>query len=70
MSGGLVQNIRRQTELMFVNAEIMLKTCDLGYILCGMPVWKHAYHMLHSCDQWFISPFEYEKGARIFTCPG
>jgi hypothetical protein len=26
-----------------------------------MPIWKHVYHMLHSCDQWFISPFEYSK---------
>ena len=46
---------------MFVNAGIMLKTCNLDFVLCDMPVWKHVYHMLHSCDQWFISPFEYEK---------
>lgn len=57
----LVKGIQKQTEVMFVNADIMLKTCDLGFILCDMPVWKHIYHMLHSCDQWFISPFEYEK---------
>lgn len=57
----LVANIKNQTEVMFVNADIMLKTCNLDYILCNMPVWKHVYHMLHSCDQWFISPFEYEK---------
>lgn len=23
---------------------------------CGMPVWKHIYHMLHSLDLWFINP--------------
>lgn len=23
---------------------------------CGMPLWKHIYHMLHSLDQWFINP--------------
>ena len=46
---------------MFVNAGIMLKTCNLDFVLCDMPVWKHVYHMLHSCEQWFISPFEYEK---------
>ena len=57
----LVTNIKNQTEVMFVNADIMLKTCNLDFILCEMPIWKHVYHMLHSCDQWFISPFEYDK---------
>ena len=23
---------------------------------CGMPLWKHIYHMLHSLDLWFINP--------------
>ena len=23
---------------------------------CGMPLWKHVYHMLHSLDLWFINP--------------
>lgn len=57
----LVMNIKKQTEVMFVNADIMLKTCNLDFVLCDMPIWKHVYHMLHSCDQWFISPFEYSK---------
>ena len=26
---------------------------------CGMPLWKHLYHMLHSLDQWFINPEVY-----------
>ena len=39
----------------------MLKTCDLDFVLCDMPVWKHVYHMLHSCDQWFINPFVYTE---------
>lgn len=46
---------------MFVNADIMLQTCDPDYILCDMPIWKHVYHMLHSCDQWFINPNEYTE---------
>lgn len=57
----LVENIRNQTSVLFVNADIMLRSCDLNLDLCGMPLWKHAYHMLHSCDQWYISPFEYDK---------
>ncbi len=23
---------------------------------CGMPLWKHIYHMLHSLDLWFVNP--------------
>lgn len=23
---------------------------------CGMPCWKHAYHMLHSLDLWYMNP--------------
>lgn len=23
---------------------------------CGMPCWKHVYHMLHSLDLWYINP--------------
>lgn len=23
---------------------------------CGMPCWKHIYHMLHSLDLWFMNP--------------
>lgn len=57
----LVNSIKKQTEVLFVNADIMLKTCDLDFVLCDMPVWKHVYHMLHSCDQWFINPFVYTE---------
>ena len=48
--------IKNHAEVMFRNAEIMLKTCDLDYILCDFPIWKHVYHMLRSWDQWFINP--------------
>ena len=23
---------------------------------CGMPLWKHIYHTLHSLDLWYINP--------------
>lgn len=25
-------------------------------LYCGMPCWKHIYHMLHSLDVWMINP--------------
>lgn len=68
MDNELVASIRKLTEIMFVNADIMLQTCDLNYILCDMPIWKHVYHMLHSCDQWFINPNEYTEPE--FHVPG
>lgn len=56
----LVNTIKLNTETIFTNANIMLQTCDMDYILCDMPLWKHCYHMLHSLDQWYINPKEYE----------
>lgn len=61
MKTELIQAVRLNTENLFQNASICLQTCDMDFILCGMPIWKHAYHMLHSCDQWFINPNEYKE---------
>ena len=60
MKYDLVNAIKLNTETMFINADIMLQTCDMDYVLCDMPIWKHCYHMLHSLDQWYINPKEYE----------
>ena len=30
---------------------------------CGMPLYKHVYHTLHSLDRWFINPALYEEPA-------
>ena len=59
MKYDLINVIKLNTEMIFVNADILLQTCDLDYILCDMPIWKHIYHMLHSLDQWYINPNEY-----------
>lgn len=61
MSRDLVLALRANTEAMLTNAAITLKTCDTDYILCGMPIWKHIYHMLHSCDRWYINPNDYTE---------
>lgn len=57
----LANAIQKQTEVLFVNADIMLRTCDPDFVLCDMPIWKHVYHMLHSCDRWFINPAHYAE---------
>ena len=28
---------------------------------CGMPLFKHVYHTLHSLDQWFVNPKAYAE---------
>ena len=61
MDSPLVSAVRKNTQLLFENADIMLQSCDLDDILCDFPVWKHVYHALHSCDQWFINPFDYDE---------
>ena len=59
MKFDLVNAIKSNTKTIFLNADILLQTCNLDYILCDMPIWKHVYHMLHSLDQWYINPQEY-----------
>lgn len=61
MNYELINSIKLNTEVLFTNANIMLQTCNLDFILCDMPIWKHIYHMLHSCDQWYINPSEYTE---------
>ena len=57
----LVETIKESTKVLFLNFETTLKTCDMDYVLCDMPIWKHCYHTLHSLDQWFINPYEYTE---------
>lgn len=68
MKNELVDAIKLNTETLFVNADIMLQTCNMDFVLCDMPVWKHAYHMLHSLDQWYINPNVYTEPD--FHVPG
>lgn len=28
---------------------------------CDMPLWKHAYHTIHSLDRWYINPEQYSE---------
>lgn len=61
MKRDLIESIKTTTEIMFHNFYVTLVTCDTDYILCDMPIWKHCYHTLHSCDQWYINPVKYEE---------
>ena len=47
--------------MLFHNFGIVMKTCNMDYILFGVPIWKHVYHTLHSMDKWFINPNMYEE---------
>lgn len=68
MSTELIEPIKKLTENLFTNAEIMLKTCDTDFILCDLPIWKHIYHTFHSLDQWYINPKIYTEPD--FHVPG
>ena len=61
MKRQLVNTIIEQTDIMFYNMDITLKTCNLNVIVCKMPIWKHLYHTLHSLDRWFINPEQYSE---------
>lgn len=56
--------IKEQTKILFYNIqETMNSVTDTQFneIICEWPLWKHFYHMLHSLDQWFINPFDYNE---------
>ena len=57
----LIKVISQQTELIFYNMQISMKTCDRNYLICGVPAWRYVYHTLHSCDKWFVNPNEYTE---------
>ena len=57
----LVEEIKKQTTILLHNLDTTIQTCNLGFVLCEMPIWKHLYHTLHSIDRWFINPDRYEE---------
>lgn len=63
MNRALTDTLKEQTRILLHNFKTAIETCDMDYILCGAPVWKHVYHTLHSCDQWFINPEQYTEPA-------
>ena len=61
MKTELIHTIKLDADALFTSGFHMLQTCNMDYILCDMPVWKHVYHMLHSCDRWYINPAIYTE---------
>ncbi len=61
MGNKLVPVIKENVDVLFHNFDTLMKTCNMDYILFDVPVWKHVYHTLHSMDQWFINPDEFEE---------
>jgi len=68
MSNALSPLILGRTRVLFANIEIMLRTFEPQAELFDMPLWKHAYHLLHSTDRWFINPARFEEPP--FHTPG
>ena len=55
--------IARQTDAIFVNLIIALKTYDRNALVKGVPAWRFVYHTLHSADKWFFNPNVYTERA-------
>jgi len=64
----LTELILPRVNVTFHNIATMLRTFEPEAELFGMPLWKHAYHLLHSCDRWCINPARYEEPP--FHTPG
>jgi len=66
MSSILVKGIIRQTNILFANIENSLDSVTeekMSLQVRNRPLWKQFYHLLHSTDQFFISPMEYREPA-------
>ena len=61
MENKLIPVIKENVDVLFHNFETAMKTCNMEYVLFDVPIWKHVYHTLHSMDQWFINPDEFEE---------
>ncbi|MDR1003068.1 MAG: hypothetical protein LBL82_07365 [Oscillospiraceae bacterium] len=61
MSRAFVNDITNYMHVVFRNVRDCLLTCDMDAVFFNVPIWKHAYHMLHSLDRWFINPTVYDE---------
>jgi hypothetical protein len=61
MSRAFVNDITNYMHVVFRNVRDCLLTCDVDAVFFNVPIWKHAYHMLHSLDRWFINPTQYDE---------
>ena len=43
----------------FLNIRTSIQAYDRDELCCGSPLWRWAYHALHSADKWFINPANY-----------
>lgn len=60
----LIEIITEQTRILFLNIQEVFNAISedqMNKFIFDAPLWKHIYHMLHSLDQWFINPFDYEN---------
>jgi len=65
MDNQLIHIIKAQTDILFANAEETLKSIEDPQLnnktICDWTLGEQIYHMLHSLDQWFINPNQYEE---------
>ena len=65
MDDDLTRIIDAQTQVLFVNLEDTLGAITEGQLydasICDWPLGEQVYHLLHSLDQWFINPYDYEE---------
>lgn len=47
----------------FLNIKTSIQTYDREVLCCDGPLWRWAYHALHSADKWFVNPVDYEESS-------
>lgn len=58
-----VQSIKKTVKPNLINIRTAIQTYDRDALFLGAPLWRWAYHTVHSADKWFVNPFDYEEPA-------
>ncbi|MBU5317887.1 hypothetical protein KQI30_16715 [Clostridium bornimense] len=59
-----IQQIKAQTEILFLNISDQLETANLEYEYNNLNNSRYIFHYLHSLDKFFIDPTEYVYDER------
>lgn len=65
----LCETILKQTDIIFYNMSVALKTYDRNASVCGAPAWRYCFHAIHSCDKWLENPAAYREREEFGALP-
>ena len=66
----IINQIKKQQEINFINIEEQINKADLETVFDGVNNSRYIFHNLHSMDRFFINPIGYiYEGEKLFDIP-